>query len=358
MIKVLHSADWHMDAPLRSFSPDQRIALRREMLALPGRIAEICIREGCDLVLLSGDIFDGFSSTPESISAVRNALIRMAVPVFVAPGNHDYFCERSPWAREDWPGNVFVFPRPQLASYRLPELDCRVYGAGFNSSECAGILEGFQADCGERYALMVLHGDPTAADSPYCPVTGAQARDSGLDYLALGHIHAAGRFGAGAGMCAWPGCPMGHGFDETGVKGVLIAELEEDTTLRFVPVEGPRFYDLTAAAGEDPVGAVEQVLPGVGSEDHYRVRLTGEAPAFDAEAISRRFSRFPNLTILDETVRVAPLWEKAETDSLEGMYFRILRDAMLSATGEEREDLELAAKLSRSILQGQEVVLP
>ena len=151
---------------------------------------------------------------------------------------------------------------------------------------------------------------------------------------------------------------MGHGLDETGVKGVLIAELDQETSLRFLPVEGPRFYDFAVPAGEDPTAAVEAVLPGGGSGDHYRVRLTGECPAFDAEALERRFARFPNLKILDETVRVAPLWEKAEDDNLEGVYFRILRDALRTADGGEREDLELAAKLSRSILQGQEVVLP
>ena len=358
MIKILHSADWHMDAPLRSFTPEQRLDLRREMLALPGKIADLCIREGCDLVLLSGDLFDGFSYTPESVAAVRNALIRMEVPVFIATGNHDHWCEKSPWNREEWPGNVYFFKRPQISSYRLPELDCRVYGAGFDDVECSGLLHGFHADCEEQYALMVLHGDPTAADSPYCPVTAAQVRDSGLDYLALGHIHAAGRFGTGAGLCAWPGCPMGHGYDETGTKGVLIVELDRETSFRFLPLDVPRFYDLTTEAGEDPVQAVADTLPGGRSGDYYRIRLTGSCPGVDIGRLRRNFAQYPNLTILDETVRVAPLWDQAGADTLEGIYFQLLRDAVQSASGQEREDLELAAKLSRAIISGQEVTLP
>ncbi|MBR2048248.1 MAG: metallophosphoesterase [Oscillospiraceae bacterium] len=360
MIKILHSADWHMDATLRAFTPEQRIALRREMLALPGKIADICIREDCDLVLLSGDLFDGFSYTPESVSAVRNALLRMEVPVFIAPGNHDYCRGGSPWMQEDWPVNVFIFDKPQITSYRLPELSCRVYGAGFDSIDCPGLLNGFQADAEERYAVMVLHGDPTAADSPYCPVTAAQVRDSGLDYLALGHIHAAGRFGAGGGLCAWPGCPMGKGYDETGIKGVLVVELERDreTVLQFVPVDGTRFYDWNTEAGENPVRALERALPAEGSEDFYRIHLTGESQGIDLEALRKHFSRFPNLTLLDETVPVTPLWERAGEDSLEGVCFRLLQDAMATANREQREELELAARLCRSILQGQEVTLP
>lgn len=358
MIKILHSADWHMDAPLRMFTPEQRIALRRQMLALPGKIADVCIREGCDLVLLSGDLFDSFSYTPESVSAVRNAMLRMAVPVFVAPGNHDYCRSGSPWLQEEWPVNVFLFDRPEISSYRLPELSCRVYGAGFGGIDCPGLLAGFQADCEERYAVMALHGDPTAADSPYCPVTAAQARDSGLDYLALGHIHAAGRFGAGAGLCAWPGCPMGHGYDETGIKGVLVVELEQETTLNFVPLDVPRFYDVNVAAGDDPAAALADVLPGEGSEDFYRVHLVGESQGVDPAALAKQFANCPNLTILDETVPVTPLWDSAGQDTLEGVYFRLLRDAMLTAGKQEREELELAARISRTILIGQEVKLP
>jgi DNA repair exonuclease SbcCD nuclease subunit len=235
-----------------------------------------------------------------------------------------------------------------------------VYGAGFDSIDCPGLLEGFQADAEERYAVMVLHGDPSAADSPYCPVTAAQVRDSGLDYLALGHIHAAGRFGAGAGLCAWPGCPMGKGYDETGIKGVLVVELERDreTVLQFVPVDGPRFYDLEIQAGEDPAQALDKTLPAEGSADFYRIHLTGECQGPDLAALRKQFSRFPNLTLLNETVPVTPLWERAGEDTLEGVCFRLLKDAMTTATREEREELELAAKLCRSILRGQEVILP
>lgn len=39
--------------------------------------------------------------------------------------------------------------------------------------------------------LMVVHGNPTQAASPYNPITQAQLEASGLAYLALGHIHQA-----------------------------------------------------------------------------------------------------------------------------------------------------------------------
>lgn len=358
MIKVLHSADWHMDAPLRHFPTEQRAFLRKKMLALPGQIADVCAREGCDLVLLAGDIFDGSSYTAEGVEAVRRALEQMAVPVFIAPGNHDFYGANSVWAREAWPSNVFVFNRQELNAFRLRGLNCRVYGAAFTSMDCPGLLHGFRAGGEEQYALMVLHGDPSAPDSDYNPVTAAQVRDSGLDYLALGHIHAPGRFGAGAGMCAWPGCPMGHGWDETGTKGVLIAELDQETSIRFIPLDVPKFYDLELPVGEDAAQALVELLPGGGSEDFFRVKLTGESREMDLDTLYRGFGAYPHLKLVDETSKQSDLWANAGEDSLEGLYFRMLRDAMEQADQQTREELELTAKLSRQILQGREVELP
>lgn len=358
MIKILHSADWHMDAPLRQFTDRQRKILRQEMLALPGKIADVAIREDCDLCLLSGDIFDSHRYTAESVERVRQAIRDMKIPVLVSPGNHDFYSETSPWFRENWPENLYIFKKQELSSVSLQGLDCRVYGAAFTAQECPALLEDFQAGGDERYALLVVHGDPNAADSAYNPVTAAQIREAGLDYAALGHIHAAGRFGAGAGMCAWPGCPMGRGFDETGVKGVLVAELDETADIRFIPLDVPKFYDHVVEAGENPVSAVLDVLPGGGSADFIRVKLRGEVRAGLLDRLKGRFERWPNLTLINETIPAGNIWETAGEDSLEGLFFQMLLDAREGQDPQTARELELAARIAQKILRGQEVELP
>ena len=357
MIKILHTADWHMDAPLREFNDIQRRELRAAMLALPGQIADLCIREGCDLCLISGDVFDGVWS-PEGYEAVYRALERMEVPVFIAPGNHDPYRERSVWTMEQWPENVYLFRSPELSSFRVAELDCRIYGAAFTSAQSESLLDGFFAECDERYAILALHGDPTNPASPYNPVTAAQVREAGIDYAALGHIHARGQFDAGAGLCVWPGCPMGHGFDETETKGVVIAQLGETVQARFVPLNTIRFFEYRVEALSDPMAALEAVLPPGGSRDHFRIFLTGEAEPDTVQGLTARLGDYPNLTLIDETVPPCDIWEDAGEDSLCGLFFGILRDAAADADPETVRKLELAAKLSRRILQRREVELP
>ena len=103
-MKILHSADWHLDAPMAAGDD----ALRAALLAVPGKLAALCKEERCDLVLLSGDIFDG-PATAESIRALRTALEEMAVPVFIAPGNHDFVSAAGVWRTEVFPANVHIF---------------------------------------------------------------------------------------------------------------------------------------------------------------------------------------------------------------------------------------------------------
>lgn len=93
--------------------------------------------------------------------------------------------------------------------------------------------------------------------------------------------------------------------------------------------------------------------------DVYRHHLTGEAEPVERTAPQRAVRpRFFHLELRDRTIPPRDLWERAGEDSLEGRYFQILQQAAQNAAGPEAEALCLAARLSRQILEGQEVTLP
>lgn len=354
-MKILHSADWHLDSPIQGHTPARQAVLKKALLSIPGKIAELCRRENCDLMLLSGDLFDG-NYTPESYQAVYNALEEVQIPVFITPGNHDYISMTSPYTRERWPENVHIFTEQVLTQAEIP--GGRLWGAAFHAMEAPAMLKGFHAEAGEGYAIGILHGDTTQAKSPYCPITTHQIKNSGLDYLALGHIHKGDAIQAGNTLCAWPGCPMGRGYDEPGEKGVLIVELGEASHVRFVPLDTPRFYDLEVEPQEDPVTAVSGLLPAAGSEDFYRITLVGPSEPIDMQALQKAFDQFPNLVLRDRTVKPVDPWIAVGEDSFEGLYFSKLKAQLEVATEEEQQLVQLAAKLSRQLLDGREVKLP
>ena len=352
-MKILHSADWHLGAPMTNLEPRDREQLRGILLQLPGLMAELCRREGCDLVLLAGDLLEK-TADRDAVEALKRGLEECGVPVFIAPGNHDPLGSDSPW-EEPWPENVHIFG-PELESVALPELDCRVWGAGFTSMDCPPLLEGFRAEGEEKWKLCLLHGDPIRPDSPCCPVTAAQAEASGLHLLALGHIHKGGAFRAGDTLCAWPGCPQGKGWDETGEKGAIVVELEEEPQLRAVTSTGPRFFDLELELENDPAEALKRTLPGGETDDFYRITLKGTGTP-DLEELKRAFPGVPRLTLRDRTLPPIDLWTGAGEVTLEGTFFGLLRSAAMEAEGRDRDQILLAAKIARRLLEGREVKL-
>jgi len=357
MIKVLHSADWHLDAPLTGHSEETAAFLRQEQRRIPEKIAQLSRRNSCSLLLLSGDLFDG-AYTQESFQLVRKTLADLKIPVFISPGNHDCCQSGSVYLEESWPENVHIFRHAAMESVSLPELNCKIYGAGFEAMDCPGLLQDFRAEGDERWHLGVLHGDPTSASSSYCPVTAQQVRETGLDYLALGHIHKGGSFRSGEALCAWPGCPMGHGFDEDGIKGVILLTLDEEIHPEFLPLDTPRFFDLETDAQDDPAAAVEALLPAVETRDFYRITVTGYASGVDTDAICKANPHVPHLTLRDQTLPEMDIWSAIEEDTLEGAYFRLLQGAAQSQSQTQQKYAKMAARISRQILDGQEVKLP
>lgn len=360
MIKVLHAADLHLGTRFDRLPPEKAASRRRTLRGLLGAMADLAHREGCDLVLLAGDIFDRPEGDGDSVSALLSFTQTVGLPVLIAPGNHDYCDAVSPYLTRQWPENVHIFREPKLEKVTLPRLNCAVWGAGYSSMDCPGLLDGFRATGEEAVQLMCLHGDPIGKDSPSCPVTRQQIADSGLDYLAMGHIHRAGGFQAGDTFCAWPGCPMGRGFDETGRKGVIIAEIEPGVVRsRLAVVTESGYEELTLEVGQDPVRDVLAVLPDNTEDWVYRITLRGTNPnPPTAQVMARLEPHFFHLELKDERAPEADPWEGAGKDTLEGAYFRLLQESYAQADSEDREILDLAAKISRAILEGREVTLP
>ena len=231
MLRFLHAADFHLDSPFRSLAPEQAAARRRESRELLERLARHAAQVQADVVLLSGDLFDSDNAYRETAEALARTLGSIPAPVFLAPGNHDWYGPGSPYAALDWPDNVHIFSTEAPQYVEFPALKCAVWGSAFTAPHREDDpLAGFRAQAPEGWTkLAVLHGE-VEGKGDYAPISKASIAGSGLDYLALGHIHqCSGLQREGNTFWAYPGCPEGRGFDETGEKGVLCLEAEKGT---------------------------------------------------------------------------------------------------------------------------------
>ena len=357
-MRILHGADFHLDSPFHSLPPEKAKERRRESRELLEDLAACAGRCRADAVLLSGDLFDGDRVYRETVEALAAALGRICCPVFLAPGNHDPYHGRSPYRQVDWPGNVHIFSSSAVSRVELA--GGVVYGAAFTAAEQGeSLLRGFAAPPSDKPQVMCLHAD--LRPGPYNPITREEIAASGLDYLALGHIHQRRTFQEGGTFCAYPGCPEGRGFDELGEKGVLLAEVEPGKVrTEFIPLCTRRYEVVEAdVTGGDPRQRIEAAVEPFSERDILRVLLTGEAGegGVDLAALETAFGpRFYHLELQDHTRPGEDLWSRAGEDSLRGLFLQELRRQYDETADEaERGQLARAARLGLAALDGRDL---
>ena len=357
MLKLIHASDFHRDSPCSGLGPEQAALRRGEQRELLARLADLAREKRADLVLLSGDLLDSERVFRETVQALAGALAAIPCPVFIAPGNHDFYSPASPYASLDWPSHVHLFTSGEMEAVPLPELNCTVYGRAFTAPhQDKSPLEGFFA-AGEGIRLGCLHGD-VAPQSRYGPITQEEIAASGLAYLALGHIHKRTEpLTYGGTVCAWPGCPEGRGFDELGEKGFYSGTIDDSgkVSLTFVPFARRRYEILTVdVTDRDPRAAIEAALPADTAQDLYRILLTGETGegGVHTDALKAALAdRFYALELRDRTRLAEDLWAKAEEDSLRGLFLRDLKQQLAQAqTEEDRQRVTMAARFGLAAL--------
>lgn len=118
-MKILHTADWHLGKRLQDF---QRLQEQRSVLA---EIVKVANREGVDLVLVAGDLFDTFNPDPQAEDLLYSTLKELTAggrrTVVAIAGNHDNpdrIEAQDHFGREC--GILFAgFPRTEVRSYEL-----------------------------------------------------------------------------------------------------------------------------------------------------------------------------------------------------------------------------------------------
>ena len=323
MLKIIHAADFHLDSPFSGLSPEQAVQRREEQRELLDRLAALARDRQADLVLLAGDLLDSERVYRETALALNPALAAIPCPVFISPGNHDFYAPRSVWTALDWPDNVHIFSSGALEQVDLP--GCVLWGRAFTGPRqdtCP--LEGLAVPDDGRAHIACLHG-AVGPDSGYGPISPGDIAASRLDYLALGHIHqASGLQREGSTYWAYPGCPEGRGFDELGEKGALYVEVEPGhVTAQFVPLAKRRYAVITAdiSGPASALDAILDILPGKTSDLICRLVLTGESEPPDLAGLEQTLSpEFYSLSLLDRTRLPRDLWARRGEDSLTGLF--------------------------------------
>lgn len=237
-LRVLHTADVHLDSD--SYGNAERHATHRARgRRVWSRIIDRAIEDRVDLLLIAGDLFDHNGVADETIAFVRGELGRLHQPVVILPGNHDALSTSSIYDRYDFTvgaSHVHVIRRLNGETVDLPELDVLVWGRAMEEHtptfQPLGHIPGRDD---RRWCLAMAHGffySERQRPERSSPIFADEVRDTGWDYIALGHHHVRADVSQGAVTAYYAGAPIVEWGDGPPEGSALQIDFSDETGVR------------------------------------------------------------------------------------------------------------------------------
>lgn len=251
-VRIVHTADVHLGA--RHTDLGERAAAQRErQFAAFVATVDLAVEAKADLFLVAGDLFDSNSQPRRSVERVAEQLGRLAgrrIRAVLLPGTHDVYDRASIYRAYDLAelaaapagSDLVTLLTPERPEVHFPELDTVVFGRCFATKRApASPLAGFSAaGAAETWKVGMIHGSlliPGRTDHDEVVFSADEVAASGLDYLALGHWHAAQVETAGAVRYAYAGAPEPVAVDQDRSGKALLVTLTLVDGKRRVEVE-------------------------------------------------------------------------------------------------------------------------
>ena len=273
MTKFLHTADLHIDSPLRGLAVRDEQMMQRVQQATRTaleRIIDLALQEKVAFVLIAGDLFDGDWKDMRTGQWAASQFRRLAnadIGVYYIRGNHDAVSQIRQKIR--WPENVHELSPDSPETHILEDHGVAIHGQGFaDRAVTFDLAATYPQNVPGMFNIGLLHTSLTGSEQhdTYAPtsveVLKARAYDSG----ALWHIHLRGV----DPLCtdpyvAYSGNPQGRHIREAGAKGCLIGETDGESlqNITFHPTDTLRWQELLVDVTEET--SVDGVIAKAGT---------------------------------------------------------------------------------------------
>lgn len=229
-MKIVHFADLHLDSGFAWAGADGMAARRRRQSlrdALKG-VTALARDVRADAVLCGGDLYEHDRVTPDTARFLQATFSDLApCPIYIAPGNHDWYGPDSLYTLADWSPNVHVFSEPRLEPVRLGN-GLTLWGAAHCAPANTGnFFDRFLPD-GPGVHVALCHAaertglaEQGSAKQPHAPFDARDIEVAGLTHAFLGHYHRP----RDAARHTYPGNPEPLAFGEEGERGAVVATI-------------------------------------------------------------------------------------------------------------------------------------
>lgn len=367
-VKILHCADIHIGAAESSLGTLAE-SRRAETLITFEKIVNIARENSTDVLLIAGDLFNSNNIEKSSIDRVFECLASIPdTRIVYAAGNHDPLNADSPFKKYSLPSNLYVLDTKDCF-VEFADLSTRVYGKSFKEVYMQG-EPAFSLKTDDSFInIMCIHGELRSdLGSDYNSITSDFIKNSGMDYIALGHVHKRTDIGKiGNSYVSYCGCPEGQGFDELDEKGVYIGEISKSTcNLEFVPTckrmhicESIDISGLTTSIeiSEKIINALKGKYSDDFAENLYKIILTGFIDENIAISLPEITSRLNDVTyfakLRDKTEIKIDFATLSQENSLKGIFVKNMLSRIEHADETEKEELKYALNIGIKAFSGE-----
>lgn len=308
LIKLLHTADLHLDSPLRSLAlrdEDLRDMVQTATRAALSKMVSIAIEEEVAALLIAGDLFDGQERSAKTASFLVGELERLkehGISVFYIKGNHD--AENPVSGAFALPDNVHVFDG-RGGKIQMRDSDVWIHGVSFSGKHVAdSLLHKYDAPVSNAVNIGMMHTSlaGAAGHDLYAPCTVAQLVDHGFDYWALGHVHKR-TVHSERPFVVMPGMPQGRDIGEAGPKSATLLKIENGE----IELEEMAVSQVEFRVSHCDLSEIEEAD---GLRAHLRAHLQEEAKATVSDAAVLRVALTGAPVMAWEVQRDFEAWEE------------------------------------------------
>lgn len=263
--RFFHTADIHLDSPLRGLAGQDGNAVARVRTATRealDTLVGLAIEEKVDFLIIAGDLYDGDwrdYKTGLFFASQMGRLNKAGIPVYLLHGNHDAASQIT--RRLDLPDNVRVFGTRNPETFALDKLKVALHGQSFGQRDVTdNLVPDYPAPVSGAFNIGVLHTGlgGMGGHENYAPCAIEDLTNKGYDYWALGHVHQVSVLHEKPHV-VFSGNLQGRHARETGPKGASLVSVEDGdiVELTAVPCDVVRWAVLTVSlANAENVGDV------------------------------------------------------------------------------------------------------
>ncbi len=372
MIKILHTADVHLDSPFSLKDPETAKMMRQTLRGTFTSAMLFARSENVDIVLIAGDVFDTGFASRDTLNLLKSEFEKNpGIRYVIAPGNHDPYTANSPWARTEFPSNVYIFKSSALNRISFDDINTDVYGWAFTSDTMTvDPLAVRPALDPTKINILCAHCEIDGpAGGKYCSISKAELEAAGFDYAALGHIHKGSEAVRKVGRVsfAYSGCLEGRSFDECGQKYALYGQISKqhglsDVDLTCRPFSQRRFEILEADVTEakdtsDIIAAADAAIRDARLTPDVSLRLILRGRVSPTLIISERLieSNIKGVRYAEVCDRTEPLLDYASYESdpgIRGAFYRSMGPYLTEGSERDRRIAEKALHAALQALDG------